>query len=146
MSVRSTIDGTPLSSSVETSASPVPSWVIASKVEKAGFGRKGLGRRLHRLGFARRVGAERMLDAVAELGKHGFGHVERVLGDEIDADALGADQPDDLLDLLQQRLRRVVEQEVRLVEEEDQPRLLRIADLLGQFSNSSESSQSRNVA
>jgi hypothetical protein len=30
--VRSTIEGTPLPSSVETSASPTPSWVIASSV------------------------------------------------------------------------------------------------------------------
>jgi len=37
--VRPTIEGTPLSSSTETSASPVPSWVITSAVEKAGLGR-----------------------------------------------------------------------------------------------------------
>ena len=45
-----------------------------------------------------------MLNAVAHLGEHDLGHVERVLGDEIDADALRADQADDLLDLLEERL------------------------------------------
>src|SRR5690606_20827875 len=61
--------------------------------------------------------------------QNAVGNVDRVVGDEIDADALGADQADDLLDLLQQALGRVVEQQVRLVEEEDQARLLRVADL-----------------
>ncbi|MCY1550399.1 hypothetical protein D9M68_866510 [compost metagenome] len=39
ISVRPTMDGMPLSSSTETSASPVPSWVMTSAVEKAGLGR-----------------------------------------------------------------------------------------------------------
>ena len=39
MSVRWTIDGTPLASSVETSASPTPSLVMASAQSKAGLGR-----------------------------------------------------------------------------------------------------------
>ena len=47
---------------------------------------------------------------------------------KIHADALGADEPHDLLDLVQQRLRRVGEQQVRLVEEEHELRLVRIAD------------------
>ena len=38
--VRSTMVGTPLRSRTETSASPLPSWVIASSVLKAGLGRK----------------------------------------------------------------------------------------------------------
>ena len=70
-----------------------------------------------------------MLHAVAELRQHGLRHVERILRHEIDADALGADQPHHLLDLLQQRLRRVVEQQMRLVEEEHELRLVEIADL-----------------
>jgi hypothetical protein len=70
--------------------------------------------------FGRRVGAQGVLDAVAELGQDAFGQVARVLGDEIDADALGADQADDLLDLVDQGLGRVVEQQVGLVEEEDE--------------------------
>ena len=70
-----------------------------------------------------------MLHAVAELAEHLVRDVERVLGDEVDADALGADQPHHLLDLLQQRLGRVVEQQVRLVEEEHELRLVEVADL-----------------
>ena len=62
-------------------------------------------RRLDRLLVARREGAQGVLDAVAELAEHLVRHVERVLRDEIDADALGADQAHHLLDLLQQRLR-----------------------------------------
>ena len=70
-----------------------------------------------------------MLHAVAELREHGVGHVERVLRDEIDADALGADEADDLLHGIQQRLGRVVEQQVRLVEEEDELGLIGVAHL-----------------
>ena len=73
-----------------------------------------------------------MLHAVAELARDRIGHVERVLRHEIDADALRADQPHHLLDLLQQRLGRIAEQQMRLVEEEHELRLLGIADL-GQF-------------
>src|SRR6185312_4894290 len=65
-------------------------------------------------------GAERVLDAVAELTRHRVGHVERILRDEVDADALRPDQAHHLLYFLQQRLRRILEQEMRLVEEEDE--------------------------
>ena len=68
-----------------------------------------------------------MLDAVAKLGKDLFGNIHRVLRDEIDVDALGQDQAHDLLDAVDQHLRRVVEEQMRLVEEEDQARLVRIA-------------------
>ena len=64
-----------------------------------------------------------------ELAEDDVGDVERVLGDEVDAHALGADETDDLFDLLQQDLRRVGEQEVGFVEEEDEPRLVLVADL-----------------
>ncbi len=66
---------------------------------------------------------------MAELAEHGFRHVGRALGAEIDADALGADQPHHLLDAGDQRRRRVVEQQMRLVEEEDELRLVEIAFL-----------------
>ena len=59
-----------------------------------------------------------MLHAIAELGEHLVRYVERILRHEIDADPLRADQADHLLDLIQQRLRRVGEQKMRLVEEE----------------------------
>ena len=68
-------------------------------------GAEGLGGLLQRLGVARGEGAQRVLDAVAELGEDVAGHVVGVLGAEVDADALGADQPDDLDDLVDQRLR-----------------------------------------
>jgi hypothetical protein len=102
------------------------------------------GARLHRLLVARREGAQRVLHAVAELAEHRVGHVERVLGDEIHADALGADQAHHLLDLLQQRRRRIVEQQVGLVEEEGQLGLVG-SPASGSCSNSSASSQSRKV-
>ncbi|EXI73838.1 MAG: hypothetical protein AW10_04237 [Candidatus Accumulibacter appositus] len=70
-----------------------------------------------------------MLDAVAELAKHAVGDVERILGDEIDADAFRANQPHHLFDLFQQGRRRFAEQQMRLVEEEDQLRFLDVADL-----------------
>ena len=70
-----------------------------------------------------------MLDAIAQLAQHAVRDVGRVLGDEIDPDPLGADQPHDLFDLLLQGPGRVVEQQVGLIEEEDEARLVRIPDL-----------------
>ena len=70
-----------------------------------------------------------MLDAVAQLAGDLVGDVDRVLGDEIDADALGADQAHDLLDLFEQRRRGVVEQQMGLVEKEAQLGFVGIADL-----------------
>ena len=52
-----------------------------------------------------------------------------VLRHEIDADGLGADQPHHLLDFLEQRLGRILEQKIRLVEEEYELRLIGVADL-----------------
>ena len=75
----------------------------------------------------RRVGAQGVLNAVAELPQNAHGNVAGVLGDEIHADALGANQPDDLLQRFQQRLGAVVEEQVRLVEEEHHARLVQIA-------------------
>ena len=69
-----------------------------------------------------------MLDAIAELAQHGLRHVERVLRHEIDADSLGSNEPHDLLDLVQQLLRRIGKEQMRLVEEENELRLVRIAD------------------
>ena len=48
---------------------------------------------------------------------------------EEDADALGPDQPHGLRDRVEELLRRAVEQQVRLVEEEHQLRLVEVADL-----------------
>ena len=61
--------------------------------------------------------------------EHGVGHVQRILRDEEDAHAFGADEPHDLLDPVEQRLRRVGEQQMRLVEEEHELRLVGVAHL-----------------
>ena len=110
-----------------------------------GIGPEGLGGRLDAAVVLGGEGAQRVLEAIAELAGDVLGDIARILGDEEDPDPLGADQPHDLLDLVDQRPGRVLEQQVRLVEEEDQLRLGRIADL-GSRSNSSDSSQSRKVA
>jgi len=96
---------------------------------EGGVGAKRLGRRLYRLLILWRESAQRVLGAVAELPEHVVGNVERVLRDEVDANALGADEPYHLLDLLAHRLRRLVEEQMGLVEEEHQLGLLGVADL-----------------
>src|SRR6185437_6351658 len=83
-------------------------------------GPEGLGRGLDRFLVAGREGAQGVLHAVAELAQYGVGNIERTLGDEIDAHALGPDQPYHLLDLVEQRLGRIVEQQMRLCEFEIQ--------------------------
>ena len=70
-----------------------------------------------------------MLHTVGELGQHVAGDVARALTDEVDADGLGADELDDLNDLLQQGLGHAVEEQVGLVEEEDHLGLVEVADL-----------------
>ncbi len=68
-----------------------------------------------------------MLHAVAHLGQHAFRHVKRVLGHEIDANALGTDELHGLLDLLQQSGRGIGKEQVRLIEKENELRLVRVA-------------------
>ena len=70
-----------------------------------------------------------MLHTVAQLAEHSVGNIRRVLRDKIDADALGADKTDHLFDFIQQHLRRIVEQQMRLIEEEHQFGLVEIARL-----------------
>ena len=69
-----------------------------------------------------------MLDAVAELAEDVLRDVRRALGDEIDADALGTDESDDLLDLGLEGLGGIFEQHVRLVEEEDELGKVHVTD------------------
>ena len=130
--MRSTIEGAPLPSSVETSASPTPSSVIAFSVSKAGFWRNVCA--ATRTAFwSRGVKARSACcTRLPSCASTRLGHVDRVLRDEINADALRADEPHDPLDRLDQRLRRIVEQKMRLVEEEHELRLVEIAHL-GQF-------------
>ena len=129
ISVRCTMDGSPPPCSTETSASPTFSSWITRSTSSFGVGPECLGGGADAFLLERREGAQRVLDAVAELGRHVVGHVARVLRDVVDADALGADQARDALDLLQQCLRRLAEQQVRLVEEEHQLGFLGVADL-----------------
>src|SRR5688572_9723562 len=69
-----------------------------------------------------------MLDPVAELRQDRIRYVPRTLRDEENANALGANEPNDLLDLVEKRVARVLEQQVRLVEEERELRLVHVAD------------------
>ncbi|MEX1162506.1 MAG: hypothetical protein WEB03_02895 [Nitriliruptor sp.] len=84
-----------------------------------------LGRRLtiHHLAVPseERTGVDDALD--------GRGVGGRVLGDEVDADALRPDHPDRELDRVAERLRGAVEQQVRLDEEEDQLGPVLVPDL-----------------
>lgn len=73
-------------------------------------------------------GAERVLNAVAELTEDKVRNVGWVLGDEVDPHALGADQANDLLDFLLEGVRRVGEEEMGLIKEEDEFRFVEIAD------------------
>ena len=86
-------------------------------------------RRLQRLGVVGRERAQRVLDARAELAEHLAREVLRVLGDEEDADALGADQAHGLRDRVEERVGGVVEEQVRLVEEEHELGLVEVAGL-----------------
>ena len=70
-----------------------------------------------------------MLDPVAELSENALRDIRRTLGHEIDTHALAPDKPHDLLDLVSQRLRRVVKEHVSLIEEEHQLRKIHVADL-----------------
>ena len=76
-----------------------------------------------------RVRAQRVLDTAPELREHVRVHVLRRLGDEEHADALRADEPRRADHRLDERLRRILEQQVGLVEEEDELRLRQVADL-----------------
>ena len=82
-----------------------------------------------------------MLHAVAQLSEHAVGNIQRVLGDEVHAHALGAHQAHDQLDALDQHLGRIVEQQVGLVKEKHELGLLGVADfrqLLEQFGQKPE--------
>ena len=98
-----------------------------------GVDAKGFRRRLDRPLVARSEGTKRVLHAVAQLACHFLGNIDGVLRHEIDAHALRTDQSHHSLDGVLQGVRRIVEQQVRLVEEEHQLRLLRVAHLRQAF-------------
>ena len=93
-----------------------------------GIDAKRVGGRLDRFLVARGERAQSMLHPVAELASNLLRNVDRVLGYEKNADTLGPDQAHDLFNLVFQRLGRIVEQQMRFVEEENQLRFGRIAD------------------
>ena len=70
-----------------------------------------------------------MLDTVAQLAQDFVRHVIRILRAEIHADALGTDDPHHLLHPLTQSRRRIVKKQMGFVEEENQLRLVEVADL-----------------
>ena len=70
-----------------------------------------------------------MLHAVAELPQHTIRHIARILRNKIDPHTFRADQPRDLLHLIDQRFGRIIEQQMRLIEEEDESRFIGVPDL-----------------
>jgi len=101
-----------------------------------GIGDEGLRGRLDCFLVTRSEGAQRVLDTVTELAKNHARHIIGILRTEIDAHALGADQSHHLFHALQKRWRRIVKQQVRLIEEKHHLRLVQVADfrqLLEQF-------------
>ncbi len=76
---------------------------------EGGVHAEGAGRGADCLLLGRGVCAQRMLDAVGELSEDIVRDVRRALADEVYADALGADELNDLNDLLDERLGCVAE-------------------------------------
>ena len=70
-----------------------------------------------------------MLHPVAQLAQNGFRHIGGVLGDEINPHPLGPDQPRHLFHLGNQGFGGIGEQQMRLIKEEHQFRLVGVADL-----------------
>ena len=74
-----------------------------------------------------------MLDLISELGQNGIRNIGRILGDEIDPDALRTDQFHDLFDLLQKFFRSRIEQQMRFIKEEDHLGLCKVPHLRHHF-------------
>ncbi len=127
-SARWTMPGVPLSSRKDTKASPTASWVMTVAVSSLGLVRKVSAADFDGFLVVGREGAEGVLHAIAELAEDDLRDVVRVLRDEVDADALGADEADDLLDARAEGGGQIVEEQVRFVEEEDELGLFSIAD------------------
>ena len=121
--------GMPFSSRIEIRTSPTPSSVIAFSTSIFGFGRNVCRSDTDGLLLLRRVCPQGVLDAVAELRKHLIGNIRRILRHEINADALGTDQADDLLDLFDKSRRSIGKQKVSFVKKEDELRLVEVAGL-----------------
>ena len=78
---------------------------------------------------SRGEGAQGVLYAVAKLAQDGVGNIERILRHAIDADAFAAHPPHHPFDALDQCGRRVLEQQMGLVENEHPLGLFRRADV-----------------
>ena len=96
---------------------------------KGRVGAEGGGCRLHGLLLLGGEGPQGVLHAIAQLAQHLRRQVEGVLGAEVEAHPLGADQPHHLLHLLQQHLWGAIEEQVGLIEDHQQLRFLRVAHL-----------------
>ena len=96
---------------------------------EGGIGTEGLGGHTYGLLVPWGISTQGMLHTVAQLAEDAVGDIGGTLGDEIDAHALGTDEADDLLDFVDQGLGGVVEEGVRLVEEEDELGKVHVAHL-----------------
>ena len=133
--VRSTGDGAPSACNSDTNASLTFSSVMALETSTLGFGRKDAAADFT-AASSRGVKARR-----AWCTRLARWNVDRVLRDEVYADAFGADEANDLLDFFEERGRCIVEQQMRLVEEECEFRLVLVADLRKQFEQFAEKPQ-----
>ena len=118
---------------------------MAVLASKSGFWPECLGRGPDRPLIARGEGTQRVLHPVAELARDLLRDVDRVLGDEIDPDALRADQANDLLDFVEQGLG--ASSNSKCASSKKNTRFgFSGSPTSGSASNSSDSSHSRNVA
>ena len=85
---------------------------------ESGICAEGIGSNLYCLLVLGAVGAEGVLYAVAQLAEDIGRDVRGALGDEIDANALGADEADNLLNLVCKGLGSAFKEHVGLVKEE----------------------------
>ena len=69
-----------------------------------------------------------MLHAIAQLAQNDVRNIERILADEINADAFRTNQSHHLLDFFFDRLFDVGEEQMRFIEKENELRFFRIAD------------------
>src|SRR5690606_33157256 len=86
-----------------------------------------LGSLLDRLPVRSREGAKRMLHFQTELGKDRRRNIHWILRAEEYSDSFRANEFDDCLDLLHQRIACFLEDQVRLVDEEYEFRLVEVA-------------------
>ena len=89
---------------------------------------KCLGGGFHRLLIARGKGAEGVLHAIAELAKNNLWNIERILADEVNADAFRTNQSHHLFNFLFNGWLDVREQQMRFIKKENELWFFRIAN------------------